>query len=294
MPWNARLSLDYRLQDARTLLRFSHDGPLRVLKSLYPEGDGICHSVLVHPPGGLVEGDTLEMDVQVQPGAHALISTPGATRFYKSASAPATQRVSLNLQAGARLEWLPLETIAYPGCHALNHTTLQLAPDAELLAWDVTALGLPATGLAFDGSQQHGAAAQGQPAHDQPPGLLHQRILWPGHWLEEGHLQASDQRLLNSPLGLAGHRCMGTLLLACGTAMSVQRRDHLLDALRTALAGHALARTTGITCPNPHVLVVRTLCPLVEPAMDLFKHLWVTLRSQAWQLPSTAPRIWSV
>ena len=80
MPWNARLSLDYRLQDARTLLRFSHDGPLRVLKSLYPEGDGICHSVLVHPPGGLVEGDTLEVDVQVQSGAHALISTPRATR----------------------------------------------------------------------------------------------------------------------------------------------------------------------------------------------------------------------
>ena len=294
MSWHAQLDLRYGLQAGQTSVQFSHDGPLRILKSLYPEGPGICHNVLVHPPGGLVEGDTLDIAVHVQSGAHALISSPGATRFYRSAGAPATQQVHIQVDAGARLEWLPLEAIAYSGCQARNHMTLNLAPGAELLAWDVTALGLPATGLAFDGSQQHGAAAKGQPAHDQPPGLLHQRIHWPGHWLEEGHLQASDQRLLNSPLGLAGHRCMGTLLLACGTAMSVQRRDHLLDALRTALAGHALARTTGITCPNPHVLVVRTLCPLVEPAMDLFKHLWVTLRSQAWQLPSTAPRIWSV
>ena len=284
MPWKARLSLNYRLQGARTLLRFSHDGPLRVLKSLYPEGAGICHNVCVHPPGGLVEGDTLDVEVNVGPGAHALVSTPGATRFYRSAQAPASQHVHLNLQPGARLEWLPLETIAYPGCHALNHTTLQLAPMAELLAWDVTALGLPASGLAFGDNPGQ------KPSH----GLLHQRIHWPGHWLEQARIQASDRQLLHSPLGLARHPCTGTLLLACGTALDTQRCEHLLDALRAVVNGHGLQHSTGITCPNPHVLVVRTLAPMVEPAMDLFKHLWATLRSQAWQLPGVAPRIWGV
>ena len=84
MTWHASLSLDYRLEANRSVARFVHDGPLRVLKSLYPEGDAVCHNVLVHPPGGLVGGDTLDIGVQVGAGAHGLITTPGATRFYRS------------------------------------------------------------------------------------------------------------------------------------------------------------------------------------------------------------------
>ncbi len=276
MGWNAHLQLDYRLQTARTVLRFAHTGPLRVLKSLYPEGNGVCHNVLVHPPGGLVEGDTLDIAVRVQPGAHALISTPGATRFYRADAAPATQQVALALEAGARLEWLPLETIAYPGCMARNHLNLSLADGAELLAWDVCALGLPSTGQPFD----HGS--------------LHQRVHWPGHWREEGMLKGSDQRLMTSAQGLAGQRCLGSLFLACGTAMPPARREALLEAVRAVINDHALAPTTGATCPNERVLVVRTLAPVTEPVMGLFKQLWATLRTHAWDLGTTPPRIWSV
>ena len=143
MPWHARLSLDYQRHGERTVLQHSHDGPLRIFKSLYPEGDAVCHNVIVHPPGGLVGGDVLDIGVQVGAGAHALVSTPGATRFYASDEAFATQQVRLQLDAGARLEWLPLETIAYPGCRADNRWSATLAEGAELMAWDVTALGLP-------------------------------------------------------------------------------------------------------------------------------------------------------
>ena len=62
MPWQACLQLDYRVERARTVARHQHEGPLRVLQSLYPEGDAVCHNLLVHPPGGLVGGDTLELD----------------------------------------------------------------------------------------------------------------------------------------------------------------------------------------------------------------------------------------
>ena len=276
MPWTARLSLDYRLEAPRTLLRFAHDGPLRVLQSLYPEGDGICHNVLVHPPGGLVEGDTLDIDVHVAPGAHALVSTPGATRFYKSSGQAATQTVNLRVADNARLEWLPLETLAYPGCKAVNRLNIDVEPGGELLAWDVTALGLPGAQQPFD------------------TGHLSQRLHWPGVWLEEAHLSASDTTLLNSPLGLAGHRCMGTLVLACGTPMSTTRREQLLDAVRNAVASHPLAGTCGATCPNERMMVVRTLSPLVEQAMDLFKHIWAQLRPAAWGLGNRPPRIWGV
>jgi urease accessory protein len=96
MAWHGALTLAYRRDELRgaprTVLHDRHDGPLRVLASLYPEGDSICHNVLVHPPGGLVAGDALTIDVTLGTDAHALITTPGATRFYRSTGAPAKRR----------------------------------------------------------------------------------------------------------------------------------------------------------------------------------------------------------
>jgi urease accessory protein len=276
MPWHARLSLNYQTQGERTVLQHSHDGPLRIFKSLYPEGDAVCHNVIVHPPGGLVGGDELDIGVQVARGAHALISTPGATRFYASDQAFATQRVDLRLDAGARLEWLPLETIAYPGCRADNRWSAHLAEGAELIAWDVTALGLPGAAQPFDS------------------GEFRQRLEIPGCWLEQARIDARDQRLLDSPLGLGGHRCMGTLVLAAGSPLARERRERLLERVREALGearGEVLA---AATCPNERVLAVRAVAPLVEPLMACLQGAWAALRPAAWDLPGDAPRIWRV
>ena len=126
MAWTGRLQLSYRVDGGRTTAHDLHEGPLRVLQRLYPEGDAICHHVLVHPPGGIAGGDVLDIDATLAPGSHAVVTTPGATRFYRSAGASAVQRARLRLQAGARLEWLPLETLAYDGCIAENHLRLEL------------------------------------------------------------------------------------------------------------------------------------------------------------------------
>jgi len=276
MPWQARLSLDYQRQGDRTVLQHSHDGPLRIFKSLYPEGDAICHNVIVHPPGGLVGGDVLDVQVRVGSGAHGLISTPGATRFYASDGMPTTQQVALTLEPGARLEWLPLETIAYPGCQAHNTLTATLAEGAELLAWDVTALGLPTAGQPFNA------------------GCFSQRLAIPGLWLEQARIAATDTRLLESPLGLGGQRCMGTLLLASGTAFTRERRERLLDVVRAALGNVPAGVMAGATCPHPQVLAVRAVAPLVEPLMAGLQQVWAALRPEAWGVGDTPPRIWNV
>ena len=276
MPWHARLNLDYRRQGERTVLRHEHDGPLRILKSLYPEGDTICHNVVVHPPGGLVGGDRLDLHLHLDAHAHALIGTPGATRFYASDALPATQSVQIHLEPGARLEWLPLEAIAYPGCEAVNHWRATLAEGAELMAWDVTALGLPAAGQAFEA------------------GRLHQRMEINGLWLEEARIAATDTRLLNAPLGLAGQRCMGTLVLACGSALKRERRDALLDVARTTAGQLPDGVLAGVTSPHPQLLVVRALAPLVEPLMAGLQQVWAAWRPAAWGLPAHPPRIWRV
>ncbi|MEO7850759.1 MAG: urease accessory protein UreD, partial [Rubrivivax sp.] len=150
MGWHARLQLHYRRDGERCVARARHEGPLRILRSLYPEGPCICHHVLVHPPGGIVGGDVLTLQATLEADTHALITTPGATRFYRSDGETAEQHVQAHVEAGARLEWLPLETIAYSGCQAANRMRFELAPGAEMIGWDVLALGLPASGQGFD------------------------------------------------------------------------------------------------------------------------------------------------
>ena len=270
--WQASLDLRYERVGERCSLQFDHNGPLRVLQSLYPEGAGVCHNVLVHPPGGLVAGDTLAITGKVAEGAHALISTPGATRFYRSEGATATQTVRWVLSEGARLEWLPLETIAYRGCDALNAVQLALAPGAQMIGWDVLALGLPAGGEAFD----HGRFTQ--------------QVHWPGVWLEQGTVDGRDTRLLDSPLGWAGQRVLALAWFASGTPWPGETREALLAAARELSASTHV--TAGATSPDPRLVLLRMLAPRVEPAMQCLQAVRAAWRRIAWTLEANPPRIW--
>lgn len=282
MTWHAQLSLNYRSAADKTLLDFSHDGPLRILQSLYPEGDAVCHNVLVHPPGGLAGGDDLDITVNVQTGAHALITTPGATRFYKTSGDAAIQRTVVKMEDGARLEWLPLENIAYSGCLATNRLQLQLAPTAEMIGWDVTALGLPAAQQPFE----RGAFTQ------------HVELLSPtgthSPWLERGCIAADDTRLLQSPIGLAGHTCLATLFFIAGHAISMPAKALFLSKSREISTVHTLNSTCGITSPHAQVIVLRVLAHHTEQAMDLCKQVRGAWREIAWGLPNVPPRIWAM
>ena len=276
MSWLASLQLDYTRESDRSVARYLHNGPLRILQSLYPEGDAVCHNVLVHPPSGLVGGDTLDMHVTVGEGAHGLVTTPGATRFYRSEAGLATQQVHARLASGARLEWLPLEAIAYNGCDALNRAVFELAPGAELITWDITALGLPAADLPF---------AQG---------TFRQHLEIPGVWLERGTISATDTRLMDSPLGLAGQRCMATLVFAAGSAIAAERSERALACARDLLEASSLRLTAGATSPHQQVIVLRVLSPVTEPAMQLLRQVWAAWRHELWGLPGAVPRLWNL
>ena len=276
MSWLASLQLDYTRESDRSVARYLHNGPLRILQSLYPEGDAVCHNVLVHPPSGLVGGDMLDMQVTVGEGAHGLVTTPGATRFYRSEAGLATQQVHARLASGARLEWLPLEAIAYNGCDALNRAVFELAPGAELITWDITALGLPAADLPF---------AQG---------TFRQHLEIPGVWLERGTISATDTRLMDSPLGLASQRCMATLVFAAGSAIAAERSERALACARDLLEASSLRLTAGATSPHQQVIVLRVLSPVTEPAMQLLRQVWAAWRHEMWGLPGAVPRLWNL
>lgn len=193
MAWVGSLELLYRLEDGRVRAIDRHHGPLRVLKAHHPEGPGLAEHVLVHPPGGLAGGDDLSVRVEVGAGAHARLSTPSATRFYRSLGEVARQDIELTIGAGAALEWLPLETLLHGQCRARSRLRARLAPGALFMGWDMVCLGLPASG------------------DDFRSGSFEQDLEIEGMWVEAIRLEAQDQTLRRSPVGLNGRPVWGTL-----------------------------------------------------------------------------------
>lgn len=281
MGWSGHLDLHYRhVPDAaggpgRTVARDRHHGPLRVLQALYPEGDAVCQHVLVHPPGGIVGGDELAIDLRVDAGAHAVLTTPGATRFYRSRGARASQALHAHVADGGRLEWLPLETLVYPAAVAANRQRFDLAPGARMIGWDVLALGLPASGQPFE------------------TGVFEQHLELPGVWLERGRIDAADTALLHSPLGWAGHPVLATAFAAAGDDAGGAAVDALLDAARAVIDADPLRDTAGATAlDGRRGVVLRVLAPRVEPAMRLLTAVWSAWRQPWLGREPVTPRIW--
>ena len=169
-----------------------------------------------------------------------------------------------------------LEAIAYSDCDALNRATFELAAGAEMMSWDITALGLPAANLPFE------------------QGTFRQHLEIPGVWLERGTLRASDKRLMDSPLGLAGQRCMATLVFAAGSAIAPERSERALACARALLEASPLRMGAGATSPHPQVIVLRVLSPVTEPAMQLLRQVWAAWRHEMWGISGTVPRLWNL
>jgi urease accessory protein len=265
--WHARLELEFRAAGERTILaRRKHVGPLVVQRPFYPEG-GICHVYLVHPPGGIVGGDALELQVQTQPGSHALLTTPAATRFYRAGPHPhASLHQQLHVQ-DATLEWLPQETIVFDGARARSRTAVHLHGDARFLGWEILCLGRPANAERFEQGDLH----QDFSLHHDGTPLLIDRL----------RLQGSSSAL-HSRWGFDAAQAMGTLLMYPAQALD-------LEALRAIT--HADTRCAMTVVDN--VLLCRAVAAQGEAVRQLFTALWQHLRLGLLACNAVPPRIWA-
>ena len=270
--WQASLALRFeRRADATLLAECRHRGPLRVQKALYPEGKQVCHAIVLHPPAGIAGGDELEISVEVGAAAHALLTTPGAGKWYRSAAPWARQTLSFEVAAGAVLEWLPQETIVFDGALANMQSRVRLAAGAGYLGWEVLCLGRRAAHETFS----HGELRLGTRI-EQDGKLL---------WLEQGWLTGGSP-LLNSPVGLAGFSVSATLL-AAGRPVA----PSLLAACR-AIAPLESGAQYGLSV-LPQLLVARYLGHSSEAARAWFAQLWRVLRPALLGREAQPPRIWS-
>ncbi len=292
--WRARLELQFQQQRAGTrLTRRRHVGPLLVQKAFHPEraaaraswrqaaagdgteradladvADGPCHVVVVHPPGGVAGGDELELHAELEPGSHALLTTPAAGKFYRRGEAGAArvdQRFEVN---GAALEWLPQENIFYPNSAVALRTVVRLSGDARFIGWEIGCLGLPASGQTLEGGALRLAFE-----------------LW-----REGRPVLLERLSLSNPClsarwGMAGHAALGTALF-----FPAQRPD--LDLANASLAENCADMTLACTLVDG-VLICRGLAQRADRLKLAFVSLWRALRPALLGREAVLPRIWA-
>lgn len=276
--WSARLELAFaRYAGTTRAIHRLHTGPLRVQRMLYPEGDGCCHALLLHPPGGIAGGDRLEIDVQLDAGAQALLTTPGAAKWYRVGdAAPAYQHLQLRVADDACLEWLPQESILFDGAQVVQHCDVTLAPAAAMFGWDIVQLGRLAAG------EQWQRGFWQQRLRLERAG----RVVW----LEQAHLDADDP-LRHSPLRLAGHHVFATSW-ACSPRLSVAHDDALAAARVTAARFGLPCGITWLAAPA-ELLIIRALGGHGHAVRELLEALWHTLRPWTSGMSPQRPRIWS-
>lgn len=267
--WHARLALEYERRGARTTLAARrHDGPLVVQKPLYPEGEAVCHSIIVHPPAGVVGGDQLEIDARVGTQGHALLTTPGAGKWYRSAGTWAQQHNQFAVHDAACLEWLPQETIVFNGALARLNTGVKLNASARYIGWEILCLGR-GEGERFERGQCHSSISisrDGKPL-----------------WIERGGIDAGGL-LMRSTAGLNGKTVCGTLAAAANNVFDIDM--NACRALKAKSGDTAVTRLPG-------VLIARYLGDSSEAAKQYFVSLWAMVRPVVTGRAAVVPRIWS-
>jgi urease accessory protein len=244
-----------------------------VQKALYPEGKQNCHVIIVHPPGGVVGGDELNIDVRVGKGAHVVVTTPGAAKWYKANGKVSKQTVTMQVGAHASIEWLPQESIFFDTAHVQLSQAISLEKDARFITCDILCFGRSASGETFN----TGKITQ------------HTTIRREGKliWFEQGALIGGGAAM-NSALGLNGNTVCATLI-AVGKAVPIAVIDALRLEANSVLNG---AGSFGVTQLKA-VIVVRYLGNASEMARALMLLAWRYLRPEVIGHEAVELRIWN-
>lgn len=270
--WQGHLELGFARRDDRTvLIRNRHRGPLQVQKALYPEGGNVCHIAVLHPPGGVAAGDVLCVDASLGDGSRALITTPGATKWYRSEGDCAQQRVRIALDGGACLEWLPRENIVFDDANISLELDVDMSARATYFGWEIFAFGRRASGESW----RRGTFRMRTSIRRAGRAL----------WSEAAHIDARSG-FAQSLAGLSGFTVCGTFVVA-GFDVDAARLGECRDV------APPLARSmVGIT-RVPGVLIARYLGDSTEDALGWFIGVWGILRPALLGQVVCRPRVWA-
>lgn len=268
--WAAELELGFEVVAGRSALtRNRHRGPLAVQRAFYPESGDLAHVYLLHPPGGVVAGDRLTVCAQLAPGARALVTTPAATKFYRSEGRVAEQTQLFRVSGGGSLEWLPQETIVFGSARVSTKTRVELDPGGNFFGWDIVCLGRAASG-------DHFGSGRLQQAFE----------IWQGErplWIERADFDA-NQPVRHARWGLGGQRVFGTFVCTGQNAAAVAAARAAVDTDDSRELFAVSQMRAAIVC--------RYLGSSTERARAVFAQAWAALRPAILGRPACPPRIW--
>ena len=273
--WLAELTLDFDAKNGRSYLaKRQHSGPLVIQKTLYPEGEAICHGIIIHPPGGVAGGDELILNVNLQNNVSALLTTPGAGKWYKANGVAASQHLQFNLAENSSLEWLPQENILFDGSIVNFSADIQLAKNAKYAGWEILCFGRQAKGETWQ------------------TGKLKQKLVIKRAdktiWQESAHLQAND-RFFQSSIGLGGNVVSASFVIAAGAVppeLLAQCQQFEIDSASDSKAKFGVSAL-------PEVFSARYIGMSAQSARHYFEGLWQLLRPWYASRSATRPRIWN-
>ncbi|WP_373017694.1 urease accessory protein UreD [Thiomicrorhabdus sp.] len=269
--WRGFLSFYFVDVDGKTVVKDKkHFGPLVLQRPYYQEKNR--PSVLVlHPPGGVVGGDTLELNASFQPGSKGIVSTPAATKFYRSDGRMATQTQTVHLTENVEVEWLPQETLFFNKSIVKNSLKFVLnQANNKFIAWDIVGLGRPASGEGFE---------QGE--------LQQSFEVWiDGRLVFLDRLKLLPQsNLLNSACGLAGRPLFATALFYQNDSNEQKRLLEFLQAVEWPLP-------VGVTQMD-NLVVMRVLASELDEIKQVLFDAWKIARPVVFDVPVVKPRIWN-
>ncbi len=271
--WEALLELRYELRASKTRLTSKRQlGPLTLQRPFYPEG-GTCHSYILHPPGGVVGGDSLTIDIATETGAHCLLTTPGATKFYRShAQDTAHVSQSIRVAPGAAVEWLPQQNIFFSGANVQLSTSINIEPGGKYIGWEINCLGRPANLEIFSSGNMRSSTS----------------VSIGGELRLVERLSIANKQALTASTGMRGLAMQGSFIAAPCNEAHRERMEQILQESTAQEYPHPI----GLTLVDD-VLVVRALGQQTEPLQQLFTCLWTELRQQWLGAAPCIPRIWS-
>ncbi|ELR65471.1 Urease accessory protein UreD [Photobacterium marinum] len=278
--WRAQLELGFSARFGKTLLKHRRQyGPLAVQRPLYPEG-GICHTYLLHPPGGVVGGDKLSIEVSCGPGASALVTTPGATKFYRSAGAFACQKQSLTVKKGAMLEWLPQENIYFPEARVRMDTEIHVEAGGRFIGWELHCFGRPALKEGFSTGSVVGSTCL----------RIEDNLIL----AEQLNVHGDDPHQYSA--GMRGNAMLATMMITDSDVFLLNMVQGLLNHYQNYLTKNRIV--SGVTevadINDKHrVLVIRVMGNGTEPIMTLFREVWTSVREYWHGTSPNLPRIWA-
>ncbi|MEX5922801.1 urease accessory protein UreD [Providencia huaxiensis] len=269
--WLAEIFLRYELKRGITRLTDKqHIGPLMVQRPFYLE-QGIAHTYLLHPPGGVVGGDKLLINIDVQPNAHALLTTPGATKFYRSAGGVARQVQTLTVANDGFLEWLPQENIFFPKAQARLETHIHLGLQARFIGWEMQCLGRPVLNEWFEDGDIRGRL----------------------NFYIDNKLTLTESLWIN---GLQNQLAIMHEYPMLGSLYIYPATDELKEVIHQSLNPLFVSKNKpieyGLTDVDG-ILVLRLLGSQTEPMMACFVQIWQATRQHWLGYCPEPPRIWA-